>query len=184
MKSTLEKAKVEKGDLAETMKADVTAKIQELGENIIVRRFTRYEAQGPGLVASYIHLGGKVGVLVEVGCGQDATAQGDAFKELVKDITLHIAASNPQYLDRTQVPADVVASERDIYSKQVTNKPPQIIQKITDGKMEKFYGLVCLVEQGFVKDPDQSVAELLAAKGKELGDTFSIRRFVRYQVGV
>ena len=184
LKTVVEKAKAAQGDLGDAMKAEVTAKIQEIGENIIIRRYARFELQGPGAVASYIHLGGKVGVLLEVGCGKDETAQNDAFREAVKDVTLHIAACNPQYLTRKDVPADVIQSEREIYAKQVQNKPANIIEKIVDGKMNKFYELVCLVEQGFVKDPDQSVTEMLAAKGKELGDTLSIRRFVRYQVGV
>ena len=103
---------------------------------------------------------------------------------MVKDITLHIAACNPAYLVRQDVPADVLQAEREIYAKQVENKPANIIQKIVDGKMDKYYAQVCLVEQGFVKDPDQSVTELLAAKSKEVGDTIVIRRFTRYQVGV
>ena len=183
VKSVVEKAKTVKGDLAEALKAEVTAKITEIGENIIVRRFVRFEAQGPGVIATYIHLGGKVGVLLEVGCSKDETAQKDLFKEVVKDITLHIAACNPQHLTRKDVPAALVQSEREIYAKQVANKPANILGKIVTGKLEKFYGQTCLVEQGFVKDPDQTVTELLAAKGKELGDTLEIRRFVRYQVG-
>ncbi len=183
LKTVAEKAKTTKGDLAEALKDQVTAKIQEIGENIIIRRSARFEVQDAGIVASYIHLGGKVGVLLEVGCGKAETIQNDVFREMVKDITLHIAACNPQYLTRKDVPETLVTSEREIYAKQVQNKPAQIINKIVDGKMEKFYGLVCLVEQGFVKDPDQSITEVLTAKGKELGDALAIRRFVRYQVG-
>ena len=183
LKSVVEKAKTVQGDLGPAMSAEVTAKIQEIGENIIVRRHARYEVQGHGIIASYIHLGGKVGVLLEVGCGKDETTQKDLFKDTVKDITLHIAACNPQYLERKDVPEAVLQSEKEIYAKQVTNKPANIIEKIVTGKLEKFYGLVCLVEQGFVKDPDQSVTEFLAARGKELGDTLTIRRFTRFQVG-
>jgi elongation factor Ts len=149
-----------------------------------VRRSVRYELQGQGIVASYIHFGGKVGVLLEVGCEKTETAQNDLFKEVVKDITLHIAASNPQYLSRKDVPETVLQSEREIYAKQVVNKPANIIRKIVDGKLEKFYSLVCLVEQGFVKEPEQTITELLALKGKELGDVLTIRRFARYQVGI
>jgi elongation factor Ts len=184
LKTVVEKAKTVQGDIAEAMKDDVTAKITEIGENIIVRRSVRYELQGPGTVASYIHLGGKVGVLLEVGCEKAETAQSDLFKEVVKDITLHIAASNPQYLARKDVPESVLQAEREIYAKQVENKPANIIEKIVTGKLEKFFALVCLVEQGFVKDPEQTITELLAAKSKELGDTLVIRRFARYQVGV
>jgi len=171
------------GNLADAMKTELTAKITEIGENLIIRRHVRYEVTAPGLVASYIHLGGKVGVLLEVGCGKPETLAQDAFRDLVKDITLHIAACNPQYRVREDVPAETVKAESEIYAKQVENKPPQIVQKIVAGKLEKFYTQVCVVEQGFVKDPDVSVTELLAAKGKELGDTLTIRRFTRYQVG-
>jgi len=162
----------------------VVAKIASIGENIIVRRNIRYEVQGEGVVASYIHLGGKVGVLVEVGCGQAGTRARDEFRELVKDLTLHIAACNPQYLARQDVSAAVLQSEKEIYAKQVQNKPANIVEKIVAGKLEKFYAQSCLVEQGFVKDPEQSVTELLAARGKQLDDQLVIRRFARFQVGV
>ncbi len=183
MKKVVEKARTVEGDLATAMKDEVTAKIQEIGENIIVRRHVRYQVQGNGIVASYIHLGGKVGVLLEVGCEKAETAQKDLFKEVVKDVTLHIAACNPQYLNRTEVPEKVLASEKEIYAKQVQGKPANIIEKIVLGKLDKFFQQICLLEQGFVKDPDQTVTELLATKGKELEDTLAIRRFTRYQVG-
>ena len=169
--------------LAETAKAQVQAKIAEIGENLIVRRNVRFAVQGEGIIAGYIHLGEKVGVLLEVGCTQAATVAKEAFRDAVKDVTLQIAASNPAYLDRASVPADVIASEREIYAKQVENKPANIVQKIVDGKLEKFYQQGCLIEQAFVKDPDVSITEMLAARGKEVGDTLTVRRFVRYQVG-
>ncbi|TAN38402.1 MAG: translation elongation factor Ts [Verrucomicrobia bacterium] len=184
VKQLLETAKGIHGSLAEAAKDMVVAKIASIGENIIVRRNVRYDVPGEGIVASYIHLGGKVGVLVEVGCGQAATAANPAFKEVVKDITLHIAACNPHYLVRQDVPEPVLASEKEIYAKQVTGKPANIVEKIVVGKLEKFYSQVCLVEQGFVKDPEQTITELLVAKGKELGDQLAIRRFTRFQVGV
>ncbi len=136
VKSVVEKAKTVQGDLAEALKTEVTAKITEIGENIIVRRHARFEAQGPGVIATYIHLGGKVGVLLEVGCGKDETAQKDSFKEVVKDITLHIAACNPQHLTRKDVPEALIQSEREIYAKQVANKPANIVEKIVTGKLE------------------------------------------------
>lgn len=183
LKTVVEKAKTVQGDIGEAMKAEVTAKITEIGENIILRRSIRFELQGQGIVASYIHLGGKVGVLLEVGCEKAETSQKDAFKDVVKDITLHIAASNPHYLTRKDVPEATLQAEREIYAKQVENKPANIIEKIVNGKLEKFYAMTCLVEQGFVKDPEQTITELLAAKSKEMGDTLSIRRFARFQVG-
>lgn len=172
------------GSLAESAKDKVVAKIAEIGENIIVRRNTKYTVQGNGAVAGYIHLGGKVGVLLEVGCEKAETTQADAFKEAVKDVTLHIAAANPQFLNRDEVAAEVIAAEREIYAKQVEGKPANIVDKIVTGKLEKFYSQICLVEQGFVKDPDHTVAAMLAAKSKDVGDTITIRRFTRYQVGV
>jgi elongation factor Ts len=170
--------------LAETVKDQLAAKIAEIGENLIVRRNVKYAVQGEGIVAGYVHLGEKVGVLVEVGCTKAGSPGSDTFRDAVKDVTLHIAASNPAYLQRADVPADVLQSERDIYAKQVEGKPANILQKIVDGKLEKFYQQNCLVEQAFVKDADQTVTEMLAARGKLLGDTLTIRRFVRYQVGV
>ena len=169
--------------LAESVKDQVVAKVTELGENILVRRNLRYVLSGTGALASYIHLGGKVGVLVELGAGKDATTAQDAFKDLIKDLTLHIAACSPKCLAAAQVPAADVAAEREIYAKQVKDKPPQIIDKIVDGKMKKYYSEVCLLEQPFVKEAKQTVSALLAEKGKALGDTLTIRRFVRYQLG-
>lgn len=183
LKKVAEKARTVTGDLGEAMRDELTAKIHEIGENIVVRRYVRYQLQGPGVIASYIHTGGKVGVLLEVGCEKEATAQNPGFRELVKDITLHIAACNPLYLQRSDVPPAVVNTERGIYAKQVENKPANIVEKIVNGKLEKFYQQVCLLEQGFVKDPDQTVTELLAVKGKAFGDKVSVRRFARYKVG-
>lgn len=172
------------GSLAESAKDQVIAKIAEIGENLIVRRNIKYTVSGNGAVAGYIHLGGKVGVLLEVGCEKAETTQSDVFKEAIKDVTLHIAAANPQFLNREDVAPEVIAAEREIYAKQVEGKPANIVDKIVAGKLEKFYSQICLVEQGFVKDPDQTVADMLAARGKELGDKLTIRRFTRYQVGV
>jgi len=148
-----------------------------------VRRHIRYTLQGTGLVATYIHLTGKLGVMLELGFAKPETAARAEVRELAKDLTLHVAACSPRHLVRSDVPADVVAAEREIFAKQVTDKPPQIIGKIVDGKMGKFYSQVCLMEQGFVKEPDLPVNKLLEAKGKAVGDTLQIRRFVRFQLG-
>lgn len=171
------------GELAEAVKDELADQIAAIGENLIVRRNTKYDLQGKGAIACYIHLGGKIGILLEVECENDASTEKAEFRELVKDITLHIAASSPSYLKREDVPQDVIASEKEIFAKQVEGKPANIIEKIVDGKMDKFFGQICLMEQPFVKDPDQSVTQLLEAKGKALGDTFSIRRYTRYQIG-
>ena len=177
------RAREEEGDLAAAIKDDLVAKIAEIGENLMLGRYDRYVLEGSGVVASYIHLGGKVGVLMEVGCGKDETAAQAAFKEVAKDITLHIAACNPMYLAREEVPADVLEAEKEIFAKQAEGKPENIIEKIVAGKIEKYFSQICLLEQGFVKDPDISVTGLLEKVGKELGDTLTIRRFVRYQIG-
>jgi elongation factor Ts len=146
-------------------------------------RAVRYTVDGVGVIASYIHMQGKVGVLVEVGCENDATTSNETFRELVKDITLHIAAASPLCLGRDEIPAALIENEREIYREQVKGKPENIIDKIIDGKLEKFYGTMALLEQGFIKDSDQTVGELIAAKGKEIGDTVTLRRFTRYAIG-
>src|SRR3977135_2147666 len=136
-----------------------------------------------GIVASYIHLQGKVGVLVEVNCETDFVAKNEKFREFVKDITLHIAAAHPLYVNREEVPAQLIDSERAIYQAQVKGKPENVISKIVGGKLDKFYSTVCLMEQGFIKNPDQTVKELDATKIAALGGNIVIRRFPRYLVG-
>lgn len=136
-----------------------------------------------GIVASYIHLQGKVGVLVEVNCETDFVAKNENFREFVKDITLHIAAAQPQYVSREEVPGSLVEAERAIYQAQVKDKPANVMSKIVDGKLDKFYSTVCLLEQGFIKNPDQTVNDLVKSKITELGENILIRRFSRYKVG-
>jgi elongation factor Ts len=136
-----------------------------------------------GIVASYIHMQGKVGVLVEVNCETDFVAKNEGFRDFVKDITLHIAAAHPLYVARDEVPAATVESERAIYQGQVAGKPENVIAKIVEGKLDKFYSTVCLLEQGFIKNPDQTIKELVASKISELGENIVIRRFTRYSVG-
>ena len=158
--------------------------VAKIGENIQIRRNARLEVKGSGAVAAYIHLGGKIGVLLEVSAGKDATVNHDDFKQLVRDITLHIAAASPVCLNRNEVPATLVERERAIYREQAPkDKPAEMIEKIIDGKMGKFYAGACLLEQGFVKNPEQTITALVAATSKNLGDTIEIRAFVRYQVG-
>lgn len=137
-----------------------------------------------GLISSYIHMD-KIGVLVEVNCETDFVAKTDEFKELVKDITMHIAALNPSYLSREDVPQDVIEREKEIYRAQVTNKPPQVVEKIIEGKLEKFFSEDCLLEQIFVKDPEQKlkIKDLVTEKIAKFGENIVIRRFVRFQLG-
>ena len=167
----------------EAERVDQVAKIRE---NIKIARNSRMEVSGNGLIAGYIHTGAKVGVLVEVGAGKEATVATDEFKQLVKDITLQIAAGHPFAVSREQVPADVVTKERDIavQSDRLKGKPAQAIEKIVQGMLDKFFQTYCLLEQGFVKkNSEVSVKEHVAQVGKQLGDEITIRRFVRFQVG-
>ncbi len=136
-----------------------------------------------GAIASYIHLQGKVGVLVEINCETDFVAKNDTFREFVKDVTLHIAAANPLYISREQVPEKLVLAEREIYAAQVVGKPANIVEKIVDGKVDKFFSTICLLEQAFIKNPDVTIKDLLTAKIAELGENMIIRRFTRYMVG-
>jgi len=160
------------------------AAVGKIRENIKIPRHARMEVQGEGLIAGYIHTGAKVGVLVEVGAGKAGTAGTDEFKQLVKDITLQIAAASPMTVSRDQLDATMLAKEKEIALEQVKDKPPQAIAKIVEGKMEKFFQTYCLVDQGFVKKNGEiTVKDHLAATGKALGDELSIRRFVRFQVG-
>jgi elongation factor Ts len=163
----------------------VKGKVLEMGENLKVSRFERLTLAGEGAVASYIHLGGKVGVLVEVGAEKAETASSDTFKDVVKDLTLHIAATSPAGLKREDIPAELVESEKEIFRKQMEaqNKPADILERIIEGKLGKFYSERCLLEQGFVKDPDTTIKALLEAKGKELGDTLTVNNFLRFGLG-
>lgn len=136
-----------------------------------------------GIVASYIHLQGKVGVLVEVNCETDFVAKNENFRVFVKDITLHIAAAHPLYVSRDDVPGNLIEAEREIYKAQVKGKPENVVNKIVDGKLDKFYSTVCLLEQGFIKNPDQTINDLMKSKITELGENIVIRRFTRYLVG-
>src|SRR6185369_13619867 len=167
----------------ETERVDMVAKIRE---NIKIARHARMDVTGNGLIAAYIHTGAKVGVLVEVGAGKESTVANDEFKQLVKDITLQIAAGHPNAVSREQVPAEVVAKEREIYaqSDRLKGKPAQAIEKIVQGMLDKFYQTYCLLEQGFVKKTSEvSVKEHVGQVAKQLGDEITIRRFVRFQVG-
>ncbi len=165
------------------LEADRIAAVQRIGENIKISRNHRLEVSGNGAVAAYIHTGAKVGVLVEVGANNEATVANEEFKQLVRDITLQIAAANPTVVSRDQVDAGLVAKEKEIAAEQVKNKPPQAIAKIVEGKLDKFYQTICLVEQGFVKNGELTVKDHVAQVGKKLGDEITVRRFVRFQVG-
>ncbi len=138
-----------------------------------------------GVIGSYVHAGAKIGVMIEVNCETDFVAKTDDFQAFAKDLSMHVAAINPLYIQREDVPADVLEKERGIYRVQAqsTGKPEKVIEKIVDGKMEKYYSEVCLLEQPFVKDPDITVKDLLNSLIAKMGEKIEIRRFCRFQVG-
>jgi elongation factor Ts len=142
-------------------------------------------AANQGVVGAYVHAGGSLGVLVEVNCETDFVARTDEFQGLVRDLAMQVAAANPLVVRREDVPADVVAREREIYRAQAeaTGKPPQVIEKIIDGKIEKFYQERCLEEQAFVKDPEKTIKAVVTEKVALLGENIFIRRFARFKIG-
>lgn len=136
-----------------------------------------------GVIASYIHLGGKVGVLVEVNCETDFVAKNEHFRELVKDITLQIAAASPVYVSREEVPAKALQEEREVAAAQIKGKPEAVVEKIVAGKVDKYYSTVCLLEQAFVKDANLTMKDVISTKIGELGENIVVRRFTRFAVG-
>jgi len=167
-----------------TVADSIQEAISKLGENIVLRNVARYVQSGAGVIEGYVHLGGKIGVLAEIGV-EDAAAEGDALHQLAHDITLQIAAARPQYLSRDDVPAEVIEKERSILMAQLQDekKPDNIKQKIVEGRLNKFYKEVCLLDQPFVKDDSLSIKQVLANAGKELGTTVKINRFTRFELG-
>ena len=155
--------------------------LRKKGAASAAKKSTRATLQG--LIESYIHVGGKVGVLIEVNCETDFVARNEEFRVFVRDLCLQIAAASPLYVSRDQVPEALLNTEREIAAAQVQGKPPAAIQKIVEGKLEKFYSTVCLVDQPFVKQPDKTVKEILTEKVAKIGENIQIRRFVRFQLG-
>ena len=140
-------------------------------------------ATSEGLIESYIHLGGKVGVLIEVNCETDFVAKTDDFKSFVKDLCLHVAAVNPICISRDEVPADLIEKEREIATSQAEGKPPAAVQKIVEGKLNKYFATACLLDQPFVKDGEKSVQDILNEQISKLGENMQINRFSRFQIG-
>ncbi|NLM51448.1 MAG: translation elongation factor Ts [Firmicutes bacterium] len=157
--------------------------LREKGLAAAAKKAGRIAAEG--IVDSYIHLGGRIGVLVEVNCETDFVARTDDFRAFVRDIAMQIAASNPKYLSREDVPAEVIEKEREILAAQARNegKPEKVIDKIVSGRIEKFYAENCLMEQPFIKDTDITITDLVKETIAKLGENISIRRFVRYEMG-
>jgi len=158
------------------------ARLGELGQAKAEKKSER--AANEGLVGSYIHAGGKIGVLVEVNCETDFVARNERFKELVRDVAMHVAAMSPQYLDRESVPSDVLAGVKEELEKTVpANKPPDVVEKILSGKLNKWYEEHTLLEQPFVKDDAQSVGELVNSVSGVLGEKIRVRRYMKFALG-
>lgn len=157
--------------------------LRQKGLAAAARKSGRIAAEG--VVDAYVHLGGRIGVLVEVNCETDFVARTDEFRSFVHDIAMQIAASNPVYLEKADVPEEVISKEKDILKQQaiLEGKPEKIIDKIVSGRIEKFYAENCLLEQPFIRDPDITVNDLLRGKIAKIGENISIRRFVRYEMG-
>ncbi len=172
-------------DVAVRMQEELSEKIAAIGENMRIRRSVRYVLSGTGVLHSYIHMGGKVGVVLELGCSNDATVAQPAFGELARDLCLQVAAAAPRYLAPEDVDRAEIEAESAIFAKQVEGKPANIVDKIVEGKLGKYYGEICLLEQEFVKAADTKVVikDWIAQIAKDLGDTIELKRFTRYQLG-
>lgn len=136
-----------------------------------------------GIIASYIHMAGRIGVLIEVNCETDFVARNENFQAFVRDISLHIAAASPKFIRREEIPESLIAKEKEIASEQIKDKPAAIIEKIVQGKIDKIFAEQCLLEQAFIKNPDQTIGDYVKSKIAELGENLVVRRFVRYAVG-
>lgn len=167
------------------VKQSLTDLVATIGENMSVRRFARQAVSGEGAVESYIHMGGKIGVLVQLSCDQAKTAQAQEFLGLARDLGMQVAAARPDYIRRTEVPAEVLEREKAIFKAQAMEegKPEAIAEKIVFGRVEKFYKEVCLVEQIFIKDTDKTVTKLLAEIGQALSDTIDVAAVSRFEKG-
>jgi len=161
----------------------------EKAETILRKKgITKAETKGDrqtkeGIISSYIHMAGRIGVLIEVNCETDFVARNEIFQAFVKDISLHIAASNPKFIGREEIPADLIAKEKEIAAEQVKGKPEAIVEKIVQGKIDKIFAEQCLMEQAFIKNPDITISDFVKSKIAELGENLVVRRFVRYAVG-
>ena len=175
------------GDLLENPDAELeekrTEQVAKIGENIQISRSQSLSPVANGLVESYVHTGGKVAVLVSIGSDSAEVSSSDQVATLAKDICMHIAATSPVCVSRDEVPADLVHKEKEIAQAQAEGKPPQAIEKIVTGKLDKYYASACLLEQPFVKNPDQSIQQYVEGVGKDVGSSLKVEKFLRFQVG-
>ena len=161
----------------------LTEVVSKTGEKTQVGDYAKYKLDGPGLISTYIHFNEKVGTMVQIDTSNDATADGDAIKQAASDIAMHITATKPLALDKDQINPETVEREKAIFAEQVKDKPANILDKIVEGKMKKFYAENCLLQQPFVKDDSKSVEQVLAEAAKQAGGEAKIARFVRFEVG-
>jgi elongation factor Ts len=177
------KASVYAADPSFTVEALIKSKIAKVGENMNVPRFTRRNASG--VLGSYVHPGSQLAVLVDLTCGKSETATSPAFKELLHDVAMQVAAADPRFVRREEVTAEFLSKEREIQRARALaeGKPEKIVDKVVEGRMSKYYEEVCLLDQPFIKDNALTISQYVAAKGKELGDTLDVAGFVRFKVG-
>ncbi|NLY75628.1 MAG: elongation factor Ts [Firmicutes bacterium] len=168
-----------------TVADTITGLVAKIGENINVRRFARFETGENGLIDSYIHMGGKIGVLLECAVSKKETLTNPEFLNLAKDLAMQVAAAKPEYVRREEVPAEVLEREKAIYKAQAMNegKPEAIAEKIMIGRLDKFYKEVCILEQAFIKDPNQTISKLLQEYNGKLGENITITKFARFEKG-
>ncbi len=169
-----------------TIGQQLTALVAKLGENIIIRRFARLQRDGIGWIEGYLHPGDRIGVILHASAGDPRVAESTAFRELVHDLALQVAAAAPRYVAPTDIPSEVLEAERAIYRAQIADekKPEPIKERIIAGKLDKWYETVCLLRQPFIKDDALRVADLLEQKSKQLGTPLTVERFVRYELGM
>jgi elongation factor Ts len=172
-------------DASKTVQAYLSESISIIGENLQIRRFAKYDVQGDGCIGSYIHAGGKIGVMVQVASPAVSDANNEALKGFARDIAMHSAAAAPAYVSRDQVPADVLEREKEVYRVKAkeSGKPDAIIEKIIDGQINKFYADICVLEQAFVKDTDKTIQQVAKECGAAVGGTVSVTRFERFVLG-
>jgi elongation factor Ts len=161
----------------------LTELVSKTGEKAEVGDYAKYKLDGPGLIGVYIHFNGKVGTMVQIDASSDEVAAADALKQTAADIAMHITAANPLALDKDGIDAETIEREKAIFAEQVKNKPANIIDKIVEGKLKKFFEENCLLAQAFVKDDSKSIAQVLAEAGKQAGGEAKIKRFARFDVG-
>jgi len=169
-----------------TIGQQLTALVAKLGENIIIRRFARLQRDGIGWIEGYLHPGDRIGVILHASAGDPRVAESTAFRELVHDLALQVAAAAPRYVAPSDIPSEVLEAERAIYRAQIADekKPEPIKERIIAGKLDKWYETVCLLRQPFIKDDALRVADLLEQKSKQLGTPLTVERFVRYELGM